>query len=178
MHRVLTLTALTALSLVACSSSESAGTDTGTTRAGTSAVSTTASTSTSASTTTSIAATSATASPTSAPSSPTTADPTTTTTTAPTGAVSRDDLVRFIAATETVLEGTPNEGVVYEAPEIYIAIGQAACARFTAGDSFEEVANDLLVDLASASADDDTRLVGAILGAATQTICPEHADLI
>ena len=86
--------------------------------------------------------------------------------------------MRFIAAVETVLTGTPNEGLVRESPEIYIAVGQAACARFTAGDSFDQVSNDLLTDLMSANPSDDRRLVGAILGAATQTICPEHADLI
>lgn len=94
------------------------------------------------------------------------------------GAVSQADLVRFIAATETVLKGTSNEGIVYDAPEIYIAIAQAACARFTAGDSLQQVAGDLLTQLASSNPTDDKRLVGAILGAATQTICPENAGVI
>jgi hypothetical protein len=89
-----------------------------------------------------------------------------------------DELVRFVAAVETVLEGTALEGAVYNAPEIYIAIAQAACASFTAGESFDDVSADLLTELRSSNPDDDNRLVGAILGAATQTLCPEHANLI
>ena len=94
------------------------------------------------------------------------------------GPVTEDDLVRFLAATESVLKGTALEGVVYDAPEIYIALAQSACARFTAGDSFDAVAADLVAAVASANAEDDQRLIGAILGAATHTICPEHADLV
>ena len=96
----------------------------------------------------------------------------------PAAAVSQADLVRFIAAAETVLKGTSNEGIVYDAPEIYIAIAQAACARFTAGESLQQVAGELLTQLASTDPTDDKRLVGAILGAATQTICPENAGVI
>lgn len=93
-------------------------------------------------------------------------------------AITGDDLTRFIAAAEVPLRGTSLEGVVFEAPEIYIAIAQVACARFTDGDTFEEIADDLLAQLESDASDDDQRLVGAIIGAATRTICPEHADKI
>ncbi len=92
--------------------------------------------------------------------------------------VTEDDLVRFIAATEVPLKGTSLEGVVFEAPEIYIALAQAACARFSAGDSFNLIADDLLEELATDKPTDDERLVGALIGAATRTICPEHADKI
>lgn len=105
--------------------------------------------------------------------------PTTSMAAAADGAVTEADLVRFIEATESVLSGTSWEGAVYGAPEIYIALAQSACARFTNDQSFEVVAADLLTAVAGADAnDDDERLVGALLGAATRTICPEHADLV
>jgi hypothetical protein len=103
-----------------------------------------------------------------------------TTTVAPTTvsppAVTQEDLVRFVAATEAAIAGTPDAGVVAEQPETYIALAQAACARFSGGESFESVATDLLADLDESGTGE--RLVGAILGAATRTICPEHAALI
>lgn len=92
--------------------------------------------------------------------------------------ITDDDLTRFIAATEVPLQGTSLEGAVLEAPEIYIAIAQLSCARFSEGDTFEEIADDLLAELGLGASDDDERLVGAIIGAATRTICPEHADKI
>lgn len=92
--------------------------------------------------------------------------------------VTEDDLVRFIAATEAVLQGTEQEGVVYGSPEIYIAIAQAACARFSAGDTFDEIAIDILAEFVETGSDSEEQLVGAILGASTKTICPEHADKI
>jgi hypothetical protein len=93
--------------------------------------------------------------------------------------VTEADLARFIAATEEALQGTDQAGVVIDAPEIYIALAQAACARFSAGDSFDQIATDLLSQLADAgSTDDNERLVGAMMGAATRTLCPEHADKI
>jgi hypothetical protein len=90
--------------------------------------------------------------------------------------VLQDDLVRFVAATEVALAGTPDAGVVEEQPEVFIALAQAACARFSGGDSFDTVAGDLLADMSASGASE--RLVGAILGAATRTICPEHAALV
>lgn len=91
------------------------------------------------------------------------------------GAVSEQDLARFVAATEAALAGTSIEGVVLEAPEIYIAIAQASCARFGQGDSFEQIVSDYLADTEAAPGADDEQLIGAILGAAVETICPEHA---
>jgi 2-keto-3-deoxy-galactonokinase len=90
--------------------------------------------------------------------------------------VTQDDLVRFVAATEAAIAGTPDAGVVEEQPETYIALGQAACARFTGGESFEVVAADMLAELDASGASE--RLVGAIIGAATRTLCSEHADLV
>jgi hypothetical protein len=92
--------------------------------------------------------------------------------------VTEDDLTLFIAATERALEGTSQESAVFDDPEIYIALGQASCDRFSAGESFEKIATDFLVDIDTDESDDETRLVGAILGAATLTLCPEHADKI
>lgn len=167
MQRLVTLAIVSAIALAACSSSETASNDTGpSTKVTIADASNTSTTSTPDS------------SGTPSTSAQTDTGDTTTTAPNPTSAVSQDDLVRFVAATEIVLKGTPNQGIVYDAPEIYIAIAQAACARFTAGETFEQVSNDLLAEVASSSSHDDNRLVGAILGAATQTICPEHANLI
>lgn len=166
MHRLLTLAAVAAIALAACSNSGTAGNETDPN------VSITLS---DRSTTTSAPLSPQTAS---APANGATVAAAETTALPATGTVTEDDLSRFLAATETVLKGTANQGVVYDAPEIYIAIAQTACARFSAGETFRQVANDLLTELATTSPDDDNQLVGAILGAATQTICPEHADLI
>jgi len=101
-------------------------------------------------------------------------DPTTTVA----GPVTEDDLTLFIAAAERALEGTSQESAIFDDAEIYIALGQASCDRFSSGETFEQIATDLLADLDTDEADDETRLVGAILGAATRTLCPEHADKI
>jgi hypothetical protein len=53
--------------------------------------------------------------------------------------------------------------VSVDPPPIYIAIGQVACARFTAGDTFEQVSDELLIELAGTNPGDDEQLVGAIL---------------
>ena len=92
--------------------------------------------------------------------------------------VTAEELTLFIAAAERTLEGTAQESAVFDDPEIYIALGQISCDRFSAGETFGQIATDLLADIDTADAADETRLVGAILGAATQTICPEHADKI
>jgi hypothetical protein len=92
--------------------------------------------------------------------------------------VTEDDLTLFIAAAERALEGTSQETAVFDDPEIYIALGQASCDRFSAGATFEQIATDLLADIDTDDSNDETRLVGAVLGAATQTLCPEHADKI
>ncbi len=85
-----------------------------------------------------------------------------------------DDLARFVAAAEAALVGTGIKGDVLEAPEIYIAIAQASCARFTQGDSLKEIVNDLMGDTTAPTATDEQQLIGAVLGAAVETICPEH----
>lgn len=92
--------------------------------------------------------------------------------------VSQADLENFLASVEAAIEGSRHEGVVFDAPEIYIALAQAACARFSEGHSLDEIANDMLGEIDGADSTDDERLVGALLGAATRTICPEHADKI
>lgn len=86
------------------------------------------------------------------------------------GPVTEDDLAVFVAAAERTLGGTALEGTILDAPEIYVAIAQSACARFEAGDAFDVVASELLDTLDSGS-NDDAILVGAVLGAATQTVC-------
>ena len=95
-----------------------------------------------------------------------------------TDVVTEEDLTLFIAAAERTLEGTAQESVVFDDPEIYIALAQISCDRFSAGETFEQIATDLLADIETDAAADETRLVGAVLGAATQTLCPKHADKI
>jgi hypothetical protein len=92
--------------------------------------------------------------------------------------VFEDDLVTFIAASEAALEGTRYQGAIFEAPEPYIALAVAACARFSAGDELEQIVADLLAELGGTGEndEDDERLAGAIIGAATRTICTEHSD--
>jgi hypothetical protein len=92
--------------------------------------------------------------------------------------VSEDDLARFVAATETAIAGTVWAGAVQASAEIWVAVAQAACARFSDGETFETVADDLVATFSDPDPTDVERLVGAVLGAATRTICPEHADLI
>ena len=94
--------------------------------------------------------------------------------------VTEDDLVAFIAAVETAIEGSSNEGLVFQAPEIFIANAQSFCARFETGDSLEVIVDDYLTEfagttLATASAD-DALLVASILGAGVETMCPQHGE--
>jgi hypothetical protein len=90
-------------------------------------------------------------------------------TTAP-DSVTEEDLARFVAATEAALVDTSAEGLILEAPEIYIAIAQGSCARFTQGDSLEQIVNDHLDATDTTPSADDEQL----LGAAVETICREH----
>lgn len=92
--------------------------------------------------------------------------------------VSDADLENFLASVETAIQGTRHEGVVFEEPDTYIALAQAACARFSDGHTLDEIADDMLGAVGGAATTDDERLVGALLGAATRTICPEHSDKI
>lgn len=91
-------------------------------------------------------------------------------------AVTEDSLARFVAATEAAIAGTVDAGLVEDRPEIYIAVAQVGCARLSAGESFAVIADEIVVELDGS--DGGERLVGAVLGAATRTICPEHADKI
>jgi hypothetical protein len=68
------------------------------------------------------------------------------------------------------------EGLRLEAPEIYIAIAQGSCARFAQGDSLQQIVNDHLDATDTTPSADDEQLIGALLGAAVETICPEHAS--
>lgn len=106
-----------------------------------------------------------------------TTEPVVTVTTNP-DVVTEGDLARFVAAAETAIDETSLAGVVFESPDIYIALAQASCARFGEGADFDTVAAELVAGLGSGPPGDVERLAGAILGAATRTICPEHADRI
>ena len=96
--------------------------------------------------------------------------------------VSREDLVVFVAAMEQSLEGTSYEGAILEEPEVYIAAAQTFCARLENGDSIVKVINDYLFELSgtdvSDSLPDDVALVGALIGAGVQTICPSQTGVL
>lgn len=89
----------------------------------------------------------------------------------------QEELVRFIAAVESVIEGSSYEGTVFETAEIYIAIAQGFCARLSSGAELDLIIDDYFVAAGLVIPDDDDLLfVGAILGAGIQTLCPEQAD--
>ena len=92
------------------------------------------------------------------------------------GAVTEDDLARFIASAEAALTGTRHEGVVLDSAELYIALAQTSCARFSAGHSLQDIVDDLLGTPQAAA--DDNHLAGAILGAGVATICPDHTGKV
>jgi uncharacterized NAD(P)/FAD-binding protein YdhS len=96
----------------------------------------------------------------------------------PGSAITQDDLARFIASAEAALTGTSHEGVIVDSPELYIALAQASCARFSAGESLQDIVNDLLGHTDTTPQEDDKQLIGAILGAGTATICPEHTNKV
>jgi hypothetical protein len=92
--------------------------------------------------------------------------------------ITQEDLTRFVAATEAALAGGAMEGVVLDAPEIYIAIAQVSCARFSQGDTLEQIVADHLAETAPTPGANDEQLIGAVLGAGVETICPEHGTKI
>ena len=91
--------------------------------------------------------------------------------------VTEADLARFVAASEAAVVNTSVEGTVLDAPDIYIAIAQASCARFSEGATLEDVVAEHL-DGELSTSQDERELIGAVLGAAVETICPEHTEKI
>ncbi len=90
-----------------------------------------------------------------------------------------EDLVVFIAAGERMLADGPYEGVIHESPEIYVAVAQSFCRRLDEGVDVNRIVNDFAVegdfDL---TAGGDRTLIGSVLGAGVETLCPRHRHLL
>lgn len=86
----------------------------------------------------------------------------------------------FLAAVATALEGTRYENEPFDNPEVVASTGLLFCERIKAGDSPDEVVLEYLTDLtggdATAADDDQLALAGAILGAATEALCPQPEE--
>ncbi len=90
-----------------------------------------------------------------------------------------DDLVVFIAAGERMLAGGPYEGVIHESPEIYVAVAQSFCGRLDEGVDVNRIVNDFAVEGGfDLSANGDRTLIGSVLGAGVETLCPRHRHLL
>lgn len=93
----------------------------------------------------------------------------------------QDDAVRFIAAVEKSIEGTLNEGIVYESPEIFLSIAQGFCDGLRNGQSVDELASEYLAEFSDGSSEasaDDVLLVGSVLGAGVETLCEDQSGKI
>lgn len=89
------------------------------------------------------------------------------------------DLVVFIAAGERMLANGPYQGAIYESPEVYVAVAQSFCHQLDNG----EAVNRMVADFAAESgldltSYDDRILIGSVLGAGVETLCPHHRDLL
>jgi hypothetical protein len=86
------------------------------------------------------------------------------------------DLARFLAAANFVLRGTNLEAEILAAPQTYVGLGQLACVDMAAGSTVEQVVSTHLESATDEERADEARLIGAVLGAAVETICPDQAD--
>lgn len=86
----------------------------------------------------------------------------------------------FLAAVDEALVGTEYEGVVLEDADVFVAMGQLVCERLDDGATVEETLGEFLDELVvdGAVADDDAAAVGVVLGAAVETLCSRHGDLL
>ena len=77
--------------------------------------------------------------------------------------------------------GTDYAGLALADPEGFVATGEVMCDLLGDGATVDEVLSAYLVELDEARGgveDDDAILSGAVLGAATGSICPQHAGLL
>lgn len=83
----------------------------------------------------------------------------------------------FLAAVAETVEGTGFDGVPFDDPELTVATGLLLCERLSDGADVDEIVVDYLAELTDgevATADDDQlTLTGALVGAATEALCPE-----
>jgi hypothetical protein len=90
-----------------------------------------------------------------------------------------EDLVVFIAAGERMLADGPYEGVIHESPEIYVAVAQSFCDRLDEGLGVNRIVNDFAVEGGFDLTDSGDRiLIGSVLGAGVETLCPRHRHLL
>lgn len=90
-----------------------------------------------------------------------------------------EELVVFIAAGERMLANGPHEGAIYDSPEVYVAVARSFCHRLDDGETI----NRMLAGFAAESgldltSHDDRILIGSLLGAGVETLCPHHRDLL
>jgi hypothetical protein len=93
----------------------------------------------------------------------------------------RDEAVWFIAAVEKSIKGTTNEGIVYESPEVFLAIAQGFCDGLRSGRSVDELASEYLAEFSDGSSGasaDDVLLIGSVLGAGVETLCEDQSSKI
>lgn len=85
----------------------------------------------------------------------------------------------FLAAVADTLEGTRFDGAPFEDPEVFAATGLLFCERMVQGAAGEQVVVEYLSELAGGDATladgDQLVLSGALMGAATETLCPQAA---
>lgn len=97
----------------------------------------------------------------------------------PSDLVYDEQLVVFIAAGERMLANGPHQGAMYDSPEVYVSVARSFCQRLDDG----EAVNRMLADFAAESgldltSHDDRILIGSLLGAGVETLCPHHRGLL
>ena len=90
------------------------------------------------------------------------------------------DFAIFLAAVDVALAGTSYDGVVLGDADVFVAIGQLMCERLDVGVSAEDTLSEFLdaLQIEGTVAADDTTATGVVFGAAIETICPQHADIL
>ena len=99
------------------------------------------------------------------------------TTAAPSPAVEQPEYDVFLAAVAETVMGTDYEGVPFDSPELTVATGLLLCERLAGGAETDEVVLEYLSELTDGDVtqadDDQLTLTGALIGAATEALCPE-----
>ena len=95
-------------------------------------------------------------------------------------AVEQPEYDVFLAAVAQTVEGTGFEDVPFDNPELTVATGLLLCERLAAGAEVDDVVVDYLAELTDGDVtradDDQLTLTGALMGAATEALCPELMD--
>ena len=84
----------------------------------------------------------------------------------------------FLAAVAVAVEGTRFKEAPFDDPEVFAATGLLICERLRDGAQSDDVVFDYLTELTEgdpSNADDDQlALAGALMGAATEALCPDQ----